>query len=134
MPTAHPLSTLGYWQARGLVAALDSIELRALFVGPSARCRQTLLALAAARGLRIDDHHPLLAAGAPTRSTARGAGGAGGAGGRRGRLLYPWKSSMPWRGLSEPVAFWNRTRQRRCPRSDGHWYATVAGCVVSGRV
>ncbi|TQC42515.1 phosphoglycerate mutase family protein [Rhodococcus sp. WS4] len=61
----RPLSTLGYWQSRGLVAALDGIELRALFAGPAARCRQTLLALAAARGLRIDDH-PLLAVDAPT--------------------------------------------------------------------
>ncbi|MDF3313416.1 histidine phosphatase family protein [Rhodococcus sp. T2V] len=55
----RPLSTLGYWQARGLVAALDGIELRALFASPAARCHQTLLPLAAARGLRIDDH-PLL--------------------------------------------------------------------------
>ncbi|MFD9664400.1 SixA phosphatase family protein [Rhodococcus sp. NPDC059968] len=60
----RPLSTLGYWQARGLVAALGGIELRALFASPTARCRQTLLPLAAARGLRIDDH-PLLAADTP---------------------------------------------------------------------
>jgi len=31
----RPLSTLGYWQARGLVAALDGIELRALFASPT---------------------------------------------------------------------------------------------------
>ncbi|MGV9869379.1 SixA phosphatase family protein [Rhodococcus koreensis] len=55
----RPLSTLGYWQARSLVTALDGVELRALFAGPAARCRQTLLPLAEARGLRIDDH-PLL--------------------------------------------------------------------------
>ncbi|UZG60441.1 SixA phosphatase family protein [Rhodococcus opacus] len=60
----RPLSTLGYWQARGLVAALDGVELRALFASPATRCHQTLLPLAAERGLRIDDH-PLLAVGAP---------------------------------------------------------------------
>ncbi|MDT2006970.1 histidine phosphatase family protein [Rhodococcus opacus] len=63
--TDRPLSTLGYWQARGLVAALDGIELRALFAGPAARCRQTLLPLAAARGMSIEDH-PLLSVDAPT--------------------------------------------------------------------
>jgi broad specificity phosphatase PhoE len=63
--TDRPLSTLGYWQARGLVAALDGIELRALFASPSSRCRQTLLPLAEARGLRIEDH-PLLAVDAQT--------------------------------------------------------------------
>src|SRR5690606_6291139 len=51
----RPLSAVGYRQARGLVAALERIELRALFASPTTRCRQTLLALAAARGLRIDD-------------------------------------------------------------------------------
>ncbi|MFD6059609.1 SixA phosphatase family protein [Rhodococcus wratislaviensis] len=59
----RPLSTLGYWQARGLVAALEGIELRALFASPTTRCHQSLLPLAAARGLRVDDH-PLLAADA----------------------------------------------------------------------
>lgn len=60
----RPLSTLGDQQARGLVAALSGIELRALFASPTARCRQTLLPLAGARGLRIDDH-PLLTVGTP---------------------------------------------------------------------
>jgi broad specificity phosphatase PhoE len=61
----RPLSTLGYRQARGLVAALDGIRLRAPFASPTTRCHQTLLPLAAARGMRIEDH-PLLAVGAPT--------------------------------------------------------------------
>lgn len=60
----RPLNTLGYWQARGLVAALNGIDIRALFASPTTRCHQTLLPLAAARGLRIDDH-PLLTVGAP---------------------------------------------------------------------
>ncbi|WP_016884961.1 MULTISPECIES: SixA phosphatase family protein [unclassified Rhodococcus (in: high G+C Gram-positive bacteria)] len=61
----RPLSTLGHRQARGLVAALSGIEVRALWSSPALRCRQTLMPLAAARGLRID-LHPLLAIGAPT--------------------------------------------------------------------
>ncbi|CAG7623163.1 SixA phosphatase family protein [Rhodococcus opacus] len=61
----RPLSTLGHRQARGLVAALSGIEVRALRSSPALRCRQTLMPLAAARGLRIDNH-PLLAIGAPT--------------------------------------------------------------------
>lgn len=60
----RPLSTPGYWQARSLVPALAGIELRTLFASPTTRCHQTLLPLAAARELRIDDH-PLLAVGAP---------------------------------------------------------------------
>lgn len=56
----RPLSTLGQRQARSLVAALRGIELHTLFSSPTARCRDTLLPLAVARDLPIQDH-PLLA-------------------------------------------------------------------------
>ncbi|REE75573.1 phosphohistidine phosphatase SixA [Rhodococcus wratislaviensis] len=56
----RPLSPLGHDQAHGLVAALRGIEIATLFSSPTTRCRQTLLPLAEAVGLRVADH-PLLA-------------------------------------------------------------------------
>ncbi|MEE2034996.1 SixA phosphatase family protein [Rhodococcus chondri] len=60
------LSTFGYRQARGLVATLEQFELRALFSSPAIRCRETLLPLAAARGLRIDDDRLLAPDASPS--------------------------------------------------------------------
>lgn len=60
----RPLSPLGWAQARNLVTALDEVELHTLLSSPTARCRQTLEPLAAARGLSIDEHR-LLAPDAP---------------------------------------------------------------------
>lgn len=54
------LSMLGHQQARSLVTALRGIELHTLFSSPTARCRDTLIPLAVARDLPIQDH-PLLA-------------------------------------------------------------------------
>ncbi|MGW4339239.1 histidine phosphatase family protein, partial [Rhodococcus koreensis] len=54
--TNRPLSPLGRRQASGLVAALDGIELHTLFSSPTARCRDTLGALAADRVLPVQDH------------------------------------------------------------------------------
>lgn len=60
LDTDRPLSVLGRQQAANLVAALGGLELRTLFSSPTARCRDTLVPLAAARGLPIREH-PLLA-------------------------------------------------------------------------
>ncbi|MGV9868925.1 phosphoglycerate mutase family protein [Rhodococcus koreensis] len=62
--TNRPLSPLGHRQASGLVAALDGIELHTLFSSPTARCRDTLGALASDRVLPVQDHW-LLAPDAP---------------------------------------------------------------------
>jgi exopolyphosphatase/guanosine-5'-triphosphate,3'-diphosphate pyrophosphatase len=54
---ARPLSQAGREQAEGLIDLLRDEEIRSLWCGPALRCRQTLEAVAAERGLeiRVDD-------------------------------------------------------------------------------